>query len=202
MTAPVMTQPRHDAPAPPHYVAMPAASHPMATAQRATALEQFRYTRALAAKRVAGAFNVNLGAFAEPPVGHVSFRGLGASPDPIPAADPAAGTPLDPTAPITSPLPGGAMTDPSKIDSISTAMIALSLTQSALWGAGLGWLSAGDGRGALTGSAGSLAMSGVGLALVGLVTGKNGLAMGAAALAVLAGGAAGWLAYSRRRGGK
>ena len=194
MSAPVMSRP----PAP-EYVATPQSQHGMPMAQRATALEQFRYTRALAAKRVAGAFNVNLGAFAEPPVGHVTFRGLGAPPDPVPAADPAAGTPIDPTAPITTPVPGA---DASKLDSISGAMIAMSVAQSALWGAGLGWLSAGDARGAATGSAGSLAMTGVGLALVGLVTGKNTLAMAAAALAVLAGGTAGYLAYTRRRGGK
>jgi hypothetical protein len=196
MSAPVMSPPPV-----PHYVATPTSQHgmPMAHAQRATALEQFRYTRAIAAKRVAGAFNVNLGGFAEPPVGHVSFRGLGAPPDPIPAADPAAGTPIDPTTPVTTPAPG---TSASQLDAISGAMIAMSVAQSALWGAGLGWLSAGDARGAATGSAGSLAMTGVGLALVGLVTGKNTLTLGAAALAVLAGGTAGYLAYTRKRGSK
>jgi hypothetical protein len=196
MTAPVMTPPTQ-----PQYVATPSGYSGMpGAAQRSTALSQFRYTRALAAKRVAGAFNVNLGGFAEPPVGHVSFNGFGDA-NPVPAADPAAGTPIDPTAPITTPLPGASASS-STLDSMSTAMVALSLTQSALWGAGLGWLSSGDARGALTGAAGNLGVAGVGLALVGLVTGKNALALGAAALAVVAGGTAGWLAYSRRRGGK
>lgn len=186
MTAPVVTQ-----------------AAPRLTAQHVTALEQFRYTRAQAARRVAGAFNTHLAGFAEPSVGMMT-RGLGAGPDPVPSADPATGIPTDPgmgpgaSAPIVA---GGATPSTPAIDSITTGMIALSLSQSALWGAGLGWVSSGDGRGALIGATSSVGVSGLGLALVGLIVGRNGLALGAGGLAAVSLLTAGYLAFTRKRKG-
>jgi hypothetical protein len=181
MTAPTMTQ----------------AAPGQMTAQRATALHQFRYTRAQAARRVAGAFNTNLAGFAEPPVGHVTFAGLGdtGQPNPIPSADPATGTVIDPT----TGQPATTAQNAAAIDTVSNAMIALSISQSALWGAGLGWVSAGDGRGAAIGASSSVGVTGLGLALVGLIVGRNGLALAAGGLAAVSIGLAGYLSYTRSK---